>query len=59
MAVNWLCDARNGRPEGGGKVGGVGAAGTTEAPVEEPLDYVRLVDEEHEHRRTRRKQGID
>ena len=23
----------------------------------EPLDYVRLVDEEHEHRRTRRKQG--
>jgi hypothetical protein len=25
---------------------------------EEPLDYVRLVDEEHEHRRSRRKQGI-
>jgi hypothetical protein len=24
-----------------------------------PLDYVRLVDEEHEHRRTRRKQGLD
>ena len=24
---------------------------------DEPLDYVRLVDEEHEHRRTRRKQG--
>ena len=24
----------------------------------EPLDYVRLVDEEHEHRRTRRKQGL-
>ncbi len=24
----------------------------------EPLDYVRLVDEEHEHRRTRRKQGM-
>ena len=24
---------------------------------EEPIDYVRLVDEEHEHRRTRRKQG--
>jgi len=23
-----------------------------------PLDYVRLVDEEHEHRRTRRKQGM-
>jgi hypothetical protein len=30
------------------------------APVElaEPLDYVRLVDEEHEHRRARRKQGM-
>jgi len=30
-------------------------------PVEqiEQLDYVRLVDEEHEHRRTRRKNGID
>jgi len=30
------------------------------APVElaEPLDYVRLVDEEHEHRRTRRKRGL-
>jgi len=25
---------------------------------EEPLDYVRLVDEEHEHRRTRRKRGV-
>ncbi|MBC7974202.1 MAG: hypothetical protein H7138_04400 [Myxococcales bacterium] len=25
--------------------------------AEEPLDYVRLVDEEHDHRRTRRKQG--
>ncbi len=24
----------------------------------EPLDYVRLVDEEHEHRRTRRKHGV-
>jgi hypothetical protein len=24
----------------------------------EPLDYVRLVDEEHEHRRSRRKQGM-
>ena len=24
----------------------------------EPIDYVRLVDEEHEHRRTRRKQGM-
>jgi len=26
---------------------------------DEQLDYVRLVDEEHEHRRTRRKQGLD
>ena len=26
-------------------------------PAEEPLDYVRLVDEEHEHRRSRRKHG--
>jgi hypothetical protein len=25
---------------------------------DEPLDYVRLVDEEHEHRRSRRKQGM-
>lgn len=25
----------------------------------DPLDYVRLVDEEHEHRRSRRKQGLD
>ena len=29
-----------------------------EAAPEEPLDYVRLVDEEHEHRRNRRKQGM-
>ena len=29
-----------------------------EAAVEEPLDYVRLVDEEHEHRRNRRKHGV-
>ena len=28
-----------------------------EVVAEEPLDYVRLVDEEHEHRRVRRKQG--
>lgn len=28
-----------------------------DAHTEEPLDYVRLVDEEHEHRRTRRKHG--
>ncbi|MDQ3339450.1 MAG: hypothetical protein M4D80_30155 [Myxococcota bacterium] len=35
--------------------------GTQPVPWEsaEPLDYVRLVDEEHEHRRTRRKQGMD
>ena len=32
---------------------------TTPVPWEnEPLDYVRLVDEEHEHRRSRRKQGM-
>jgi hypothetical protein len=29
-----------------------------EVPPAEPLDYVRLVDEEHEHRRTRRKDGV-
>jgi hypothetical protein len=35
--------------------------GTQPVPWEsaEPLDYVRLVDEEHENRRTRRKQGMD
>ena len=27
--------------------------------LSEPLDYVRLVDEEHEQRRSRRKQGLD
>ena len=34
--------------------------GTQPIPWEtaEPLDYVRLVDEEHEHRRNRRKQGM-
>jgi len=34
--------------------------GTQPVPWEsaEPLDYVRLVDEEHEHRRNRRKQGM-
>jgi hypothetical protein len=26
--------------------------------VDDPLDYVRLVDEEHDNRRTRRKQGL-
>jgi hypothetical protein len=25
---------------------------------DEPLDYVRLVDEEHEHRRARRRHGM-
>jgi hypothetical protein len=30
----------------------------TPAPLDEPLDYVRLVDEEHEHRRARRKSGM-
>ncbi|HSD90012.1 MAG TPA: phosphatase domain-containing protein [Kofleriaceae bacterium] len=31
----------------------------TESPIdEEPLDYVRLVDEEHEHRHRRRRQGM-
>ena len=33
------------------------AAGSVSFVPEEPLDYVRLVDEEHEHRRTRRKDG--
>ncbi len=36
--------------------------GTTEPTPfdpDEPLDYVRLVDEEHEQRRVRRKQGLD
>lgn len=35
--------------------------GTSQAPDEpplEPLDYVRLVDEEHEHRHRRRRQGM-
>jgi hypothetical protein len=35
--------------------------GTLEPPAymtDEPLDYVRLVDEEHEHRRRRRKEGL-
>jgi hypothetical protein len=35
----------------------LGTAPISEVPAEEPLDYVRLVDEEHEHRRTRRKHG--
>jgi hypothetical protein len=35
--------------------------GVPPVPVEEgdPLDYVRLVDEEHEHRRSRRRRGVD
>lgn len=36
--------------------------GTIDPPAiesTEPLDYVRLVDEEHEHRRARRKQGLN
>ncbi len=36
----------------------LGTVGGGEPMVEEPLDYVRLVDEEHEHRRSRRKHGI-
>ena len=36
----------------------LGTTSPNEPPVEEPLDYVRLVDEEHEHRRTRRKRGV-
>ena len=36
----------------------LGALGPADLPAEEPLDYVRLVDEEHEHRRSRRKHGI-
>jgi hypothetical protein len=35
----------------------LGTQSVWETPPEEPLDYVRLVDEEHEHRRTRRKHG--
>jgi hypothetical protein len=37
----------------------LGTTAPYEPPDEEPLDYVRLVDEEHEHRRSRRKHGID
>jgi len=35
----------------------LGGAPPVEATPDEPLDYVRLVDEEHEHRRTRRRHG--
>ena len=38
---------------------GIGATPQTDSHADEPLDYVRLVDEEHEHRRSRRKQGVD
>jgi hypothetical protein len=39
----------------------LGGAMAEAPPVEsaEPLDYVSLVDEEHEHRRSRRKRGVD
>ena len=36
----------------------LGQPPASESPPEEPLDYVRLVDEEHEHRRTRRRHGV-
>jgi hypothetical protein len=36
----------------------LGGTPPTVPSAEEPLDYVRLVDEEHEHRRTRRKHGV-
>jgi len=36
----------------------LGNAAEVPLPDDEPLDYVRLVDEEHEHRRNRRKQGM-
>jgi hypothetical protein len=37
----------------------LGNSGTLLGDEPEPLDYVRLVDEEHEHRRARRRQGLD
>ena len=36
----------------------LGAVEHIDASYDEPLDYVRLVDEEHEHRRSRRKHGV-
>jgi hypothetical protein len=36
----------------------LGGTPSVELPASEPLDYVRLVDEEHEHRHRRRRQGI-
>lgn len=40
------------------RVRALGGAETPELDELEPLDYVRLVDEEHENRRSRRKQGL-
>lgn len=39
------------------RVRALGATPAVVSELREPLDYVRLVDEEHEHRRARRKQG--
>jgi hypothetical protein len=36
----------------------LGGTSPVELPPTEPLDYVRLVDEEHEHRNKRRKSGV-
>jgi hypothetical protein len=36
----------------------LGGTVVVEEAAAEPLDYVRLVDEEHDHRRTRRKHGV-
>ena len=36
----------------------LGGTVIVEEAAAEPLDYVRLVDEEHDHRRTRRKRGV-
>jgi len=36
----------------------LGAGPFAEPPPGDPLDYVRLVDEEHEHRHRRRRQGM-
>jgi hypothetical protein len=37
----------------------LGPSDPFEAEAQTTLDYVRLVDEEHEHRRTRRRRGVD
>lgn len=39
------------------RVRALGSAPLVVVEAAEPIDYVRLVDEEHEHRRTRRKRG--